>query len=169
MESVIYDYNPNLIPPSSEPLQNLNFLADSMVGQYTRIADEPILCETDANCGFSLDMHHVMYPLLANQEEYKFVTLKDVLSRQKLEKYVPPERSEMTNQSTFPIGMLTGPQARQQDKTNETFFDNVTSHPVHDFRYNHWNPAESHTGEETPRPNTDQSFLTANDTLERNK
>ena len=157
VDSVLYDYNPMANPPSKEPLQNLNFLADSVAAQYTTLTDEPIICETGGNCGFSLDMHHVTYPLLECPEKMKFRSLEDILTRVKLEKYVPPERSELPNCSTFPSGLGAG----QQDKTNDSFFENVTRHPVHDFRFMHWNPAEAAAGEET--------FLTADDTLDRNK
>jgi len=101
-------------------------------------------------------MHHVTYPLLECPEKMKFRSLEDILARVKLEKYVPPERSELPNYSTFPSGLGDG----QQDKTNDSFFENVTSHPVHDFRFTHWNPAEA-VGEE--------SFLTAEESLDRNK
>ena len=154
VEKVVYEFDPMARPPSREPMQELNFIADSVSEHYARLTNAPIIAETNTNSKFSLDQHHVLFPLMENEDTCKFSYLDKILAGYKLEEFVPPSRPDVTS-ANLPM------QSEILEKSS-AFFDDVTSHVVHDFRFPKWNAATS--GEERLTTDLD-SFLTAEDTF----
>ena len=94
----------------------------------------------------------------------KFTDL-DFVSGKKV-KYVPPKRPEVPTPLTIPARKAALASAKGDESS--AFFDNVTSHVVHDFKYPKWNRGDGRTsGENTPKLTTDhESFLTADESAD---
>ena len=183
IKSVVYDYNTKSKPQEHQPLQKIHFIADSISDRFARMNDLPIISQTNTNSKFSLDLHHVLYPFLEDEEtmqfavpekifDGKYLDFSDLTTFQvfclilgKKEKYVPPKRPEIS--AHIPMRKATLDSA-QTDESN-AFFDNVTSHVVHDFKYPKWNrggEGQRSSGENTPKMTTDhESFQTADESI----
>ena len=166
IKSVIHDYQSKSKPPSKQPLQKINFIADTISDQFARMMDSPIISQTNTNSNFSLDQHHIFYPFLHDEKTMEFAVPEKALEGMKKEKYVPPKRPEVPAHMAVPSRKAK--QATAKADESNAFFDNVTSHVVHDFKYPKWNRGNGRTsGENTPKLTTDhESFLTADESAD---
>lgn len=135
-------------------MQSLNYFADADTALHARMSQYPITSDPVLDFpNMSLDDHHILHPLLdphGDGEELEIRGLEEIL-----DSYPAVKLDFLDEESVFLDETTTEYLNSTRNDELDSFFDDPTSHPVHENKFNYL-PGE---------PLHSDSYVTADETF----